>query len=190
MAKKVYAARVKDTGPDPKWKGEWHRVKTNQNPAGQWGKRAWAQDALDSALSHDETLIGHVFDEPAPKQVTVENINVDHWLYGKVVPVATVPEELRPTYRNTLHRVAYAAYKSGERKYVSSSFRTRKQQERLYAIYLAGGALAAVPGTSPHERGIALDIPNARQDKKFIKELAKLKVYDDVPSEKWHVTAH
>lgn len=41
---------------------------------------------------------------------------------------------------------------------VISGWRSRAQQERLYAKYLAGtGNLAAKPGTSKHERGLAVD---------------------------------
>lgn len=41
---------------------------------------------------------------------------------------------------------------------VSSGFRTFAQQSVLYQRYLAGGPLAARPGTSSHERGQAVDV--------------------------------
>lgn len=41
---------------------------------------------------------------------------------------------------------------------ITSGFRTRAEQEVLYARYLSGnGPLAAVPGTSQHEKGLAID---------------------------------
>ncbi len=41
---------------------------------------------------------------------------------------------------------------------VTSSFRTRAQQEYLYQLFLSGkGNLAAKPGTSKHEFGLAID---------------------------------
>ncbi|MEE2915739.1 MAG: hypothetical protein VYB32_01555 [Pseudomonadota bacterium] len=45
---------------------------------------------------------------------------------------------------------------------VSSGLRTIDEQRKLYERYLAGkGPLAAKPGTSDHERGLAVDIPKA-----------------------------
>jgi hypothetical protein len=41
---------------------------------------------------------------------------------------------------------------------VTSGFRTFAEQQVLYARYLAGGNLAAKPGTSMHERGLAVDV--------------------------------
>jgi hypothetical protein len=41
---------------------------------------------------------------------------------------------------------------------VTSGFRSRAEQARLYARYLAGGPLAAKPGTSSHETGQAVDV--------------------------------
>src|SRR5262245_46020726 len=39
-----------------------------------------------------------------------------------------------------------------------SSYRTYAQQEEFWAIYQAGGNLAARPGTSNHGMGIAIDL--------------------------------
>jgi hypothetical protein len=41
---------------------------------------------------------------------------------------------------------------------VTSGFRSRGEQAALYARYLAGGNLAAAPGTSSHEKGQAVDV--------------------------------
>jgi phage-related protein len=41
---------------------------------------------------------------------------------------------------------------------VTSGFRSYAEQARLYARYLAGGPLAARPGTSSHEKGEAIDV--------------------------------
>jgi hypothetical protein len=73
---------------------------------------------------------------------------------------------------------------------VNESFRTRAEQQHFYDIFLAGGNLAAKPGSGPHEFGIGLDIPNARSMKRFIRECRKLQLIDDVPSEGWHLTNH
>jgi D-alanyl-D-alanine dipeptidase len=42
--------------------------------------------------------------------------------------------------------------------FVTYGFRTREEQAALYAKYLAGGPLAAPPGHSAHEAGLAVDV--------------------------------
>jgi hypothetical protein len=42
-----------------------------------------------------------------------------------------------------------------------SSYRTYAEQEETWAAYQAGGNLAAIPGTSNHGWGLAVDIPNS-----------------------------
>lgn len=57
------------------------------------------------------------------------------------------------------HAMRAAAALNGVELRVNSSFRTMAQQQQLYARYLAGtGALAAKPGFSNHQGGIAVDI--------------------------------
>lgn len=129
---------------------------------------------------------------------TLETIKVDDYLRGNVFPIADVDSKHRAAYRDTLARLALAAYRSGYgegtgngRLYVSSSYRTRAEQQRLYELYkMAMGALAAPVGTSMHEFGLAVDVPNARYMKGFMKECRKLGLVDDVPIEKWHLTNH
>jgi hypothetical protein len=62
---------------------------------------------------------------------------------------------------DTLPRVREAvlwAIGKGWHGEVTSAFRTYAQQAALYARYLAGGPLAAKPGTSSHEKGEAVDV--------------------------------
>lgn len=190
--KRVYAARVKDTGSDPRWDGAWHRIKTNQNTRGEWSMRKGAQAALAIALKQDADLIGHVFTYKIDKAEapTLETVKIDEWLTGSVVPVMDVPKKYRVQYQDTLRRVALAGARIGEKVPISSSFRTYAEQVKAYNKYLNGGPLAAKPGTSAHEKGLAVDSPNARLNKKLMKQLRKLSVHDDVPSEKWHLTNH
>lgn len=42
--------------------------------------------------------------------------------------------------------------------FVTYGFRTREEQAALYATYLKGGPLAAPPGSSAHEFGLAVDV--------------------------------
>jgi hypothetical protein len=49
---------------------------------------------------------------------------------------------------------------------ISSGFRSREEQQRLYDAYLAGkGNLAAKPGSSNHESGFAIDIDYPDKDR-------------------------
>lgn len=121
---------------------------------------------------------------------------VSDWLTGNVVPVRKVPRAIRAYYRDTLHRAAEAARAYGKPIHVNSSYRDPKLQAEMYAQNMLNGQprpghpLTARPGTSPHERGIGLDIPDARITPGLIDELHKRQMIDDVPSEKWHITNH
>ena len=66
------------------------------------------------------------------------------------------PRETRP-YFNWLVDVAKALNINPR---VTSTVRTRREQKKLYNRYLAGQSRfpAARPGTSKHERGLAMDI--------------------------------
>lgn len=121
---------------------------------------------------------------------------VNKWLTGSVVPIKDVPRHLRHIYRDTLYRAARAAKKHGKPVHVNSSYRDPALQAGMYKQNMYNGAprpgrpLTARPGTSPHERCIGLDIPNAREMPVFIAECRRLHLMDDVPSEKWHLTNH
>ena len=66
------------------------------------------------------------------------------------------PRETRP-YFNWL--VAAAKHLNLQPR-VTSTVRTRREQKKLYARYLAGQSQfpAARPGTSKHEKGLAMDL--------------------------------
>jgi TP901 family phage tail tape measure protein len=70
---------------------------------------------------------------------------------------------------------------------IVSGFRSRAQQERLYALYLSGrGNLAARPGSSKHERGLAIDhAPVANASMKAIAR--QFRLHYPVRGEPWHV---
>ena len=71
------------------------------------------------------------------------------------------------------------------RVWIVSGFRTYDQQSALYQKYLNGtGNLAAKPGTSRHESGVAVDFGG---DKAWIKANAgRFGLFNSVPSENWH----
>lgn len=186
-----YIARVHDLeGDHPKHGDDWFRVTTRSNPTGLYGTRKAAAAALERAIDNypHGRLAGHTGDVIVDKPLTLENIVIDDWLKGDVVPIRQVPARYRDDYENTLRRAALAAARYGSPVWVSDSFRSRALQQQRWEAYLAGGPLAAIPGTSDHERGLSLDIPNARNTPGLIRELRKLEMIDDVASEQWHVT--
>lgn len=186
-SKTVYVARVKDTSKkNPIAGGKAFRVTTNSNRAGQFSMRKTAEAMLEKALKNDPSLVSQGVQT---EQVTGKQRYQD-WLTGKVVDPKDVPTQYRAAYIDTLERATAAAVEYGHVLHVDESFRTYAEQEHFWAIYKAGGALAARPGTSNHERGLALDIPNVRQTPALHAAMLKHGLIDDVTEEGWHVDNH
>lgn len=139
-----------------------------------------------------------------PAEPTLANIKVDRYMEGGIVPVRRVPREHRKAYRDTLARFALACHRAGYgpggtkgKRRVNSSYRFRHEQEALFrqnmiapGVPKPGHALTAVPGRSPHERGVGLDVPDVRDETPLMRQCRALGLMDDVPSEKWHLTSH
>jgi len=82
----------------------------------------------------------------------------DRYIIG-LYPVRKVPLRYRAIYLRTILAAARAAKDCGEVWQCRSSFRSYTEQLALYQAYKNGtGNLAAVPGTSRHEKGNALDL--------------------------------
>lgn len=178
--KTVWIARYRTNVKD-----DFKRVTPRGNPKGEFKTKAEAEDALERAQKNNKKIKGHV---DSIKVVVKEQVKINDWLVGDVVPIKSVPLKYRDDYRDTLQKTAEAAAEIKQVQYVSDSFRPRALQEQRYREYLAGGPLAAKPGTSDHEKGLSLDIPNARDNKRFMRALKKRGMIDDVRSEKWHIT--
>lgn len=77
---------------------------------------------------------------------------------------------------------------------IRSGFRSRAEQEILYARYLNGtGNLAARPGTSNHEGGEAIDVTDTEGFARLMDQLGPPnRLYRRVPGEPWHfsITGH
>jgi hypothetical protein len=73
----------------------------------------------------------------------------------------------------------------------ASSYRTLAQQQALYALYQSGrGNLAAVPGTSNHGWGLAVDLATPAMRKLLDEIGAKYgwsKEWSDAQTEWWHI---
>lgn len=71
-----------------------------------------------------------------------------------------------------------------------SAYRTYEQQAELYNLYLAGqGPLAAPPGSSAHERGVAVDVAEPIM-RDIIDQIGPTYGWGkvDAPEEWWHVS--
>ncbi len=72
--------------------------------------------------------------------------------------------------------------------YVSEGFRTRAEQQVFWAAFQAGGTKAARPGTSNHERGLAVDVKTAVPYFSVRAKLAKRwGLHAPVSGEAWHM---
>lgn len=183
----VYVARVRDSSRKMHG-GKAFRVRTASNLAGQFGTRKWAEDALNRALANNGKLVR--VGVAAEKILVNDQADYKLWLAGDVKDPSVVPYGIRPAYIDTLNRAASAAREYGHVVWVNESYRSEAEQQHFIDLYHAGGSLAAPLGRSPHQRGIGLDIPNARTTPKLIKALRRYQLIDDVPSEIWHVTNH
>lgn len=112
------------------------------------------------------------------------------------------PEALSPIYQGQLAKECAAGWNAmnvearslGCQLYPTgskSSYRTYDQQVELYNAYLNGtGNLAAVPGTSNHGMGTAVDLATTDMRSMVDRIGAKYgysKSWSDAPSEWWHV---
>jgi LAS superfamily LD-carboxypeptidase LdcB len=91
-----------------------------------------------------------------------------------------------------LWKIAQFSRDIGRVAYITSGRRSFDEQKRLYARWRSGtGNLAAKPGTSRHESGLAADVWYGAKpigsftNPKFLK--AKYALNLAVPSEEWHV---
>lgn len=84
-------------------------------------------------------------------------------------------------------RMVAAAKADGVDLRITSGYRSRAEQEHLYALYKAGkGNIAAKPGTSNHETGTAIDFANTPGAYAWLKKNAPKFGLHNFPPEPWH----
>ena len=107
-------------------------------------------------------------------------------------PAAPPSLSIRPLSFNASHRLREdaaaaleAAVAESSAPRITSSYRSTEKQAELYALYKAGrGNLAAPPGKSLHERGLALD---ARGDAAWELAMARHRWHRPIINvEPWH----
>lgn len=126
------------------------------------------------------------------QRIRYATFRADRYIIG-LRPIREVAPKHRAAYRNTIINAAKAAKSCGEVWICRSSYRTYTEQVALYAAYRNGtGNLAAVPGTSRHETGRALDLgdPDNRDIGETAHRRDALRKHGftfPVLSEDWHV---
>lgn len=122
-----------------------------------------------AALENCRTVQG--YNHGVPRTICVVT------LQGKLIEVNTA---------RAFMRMQNAARASGISLVLNSGFRTMDQQRYLYDLYRRGvGNLAAYPGFSNHQSGIALDLGTAANSW-LISHAASFGFRRTVPSEDWH----
>lgn len=135
----------------------------------------WAFAALVGLLLVSRRAAALVSPAPAPEPTSDWGDSVE------LMPLKSAPGH---RLASAAARAFDAAAEQSSAPRVTSSFRTREQQERLYALYLAGkGNLAARPGTSLHESGLAVD---ARGTPEWEAAMLRNGFKRTVSSEPWH----
>lgn len=123
---------------------------------------------------------------------------VTGYVNGKPQKMTVFPvgngEYLRDDAAKAFKAMQRAAKKDGIQLTPGSGFRTMEEQKKLYQAYLNGtGNLAAKPGYSNHQGGVAMDISNVggygTRTYQWLKENARrFGFVNDVSGEYWHWT--
>lgn len=118
-----------------------------------------------------------------PREAIIKSIKGQNLIFNnKKVNI----DNLHPEMRNRLLQIADEYNQlTGRKLYINSAYRTKAEQERLYK---QNPKRAAKPGTSMHEKGLAVDINSDNVEE--LKKLGLIRKYNfDTPvrGEPWHV---
>lgn len=146
---------------------------TNQNPLSE------AKAALSGGANPAEPI-----DRTTPEYRAGQEEQADRLGGGRIANAGVAAPGTAGMVPAFAQRVSALVFASGGRVTITSGARTRDQQAKLYAKYLAGGNLAAKPGTSKHEAGLAVDFGG---DLALAERLAPaFGLRQTVPGERWH----
>ena len=109
---------------------------------------------------------------------------------ARTITLKSIPngKAMRSDAADAYNRMYAAAKRAGVTLTPVSGFRTMAQQQYLYQLYLQGrGNLAARPGYSNHQGGIAVDINMTGAASSWLRNhAAQFGFRRTVPSENWH----
>ncbi len=99
----------------------------------------------------------------------------------KTAKVGTSNVKAQEDTLTRLEKADAAFFKAtGQHIKVNQSFRTREQQQQLFNKLSSQGARVAPPGTSFHEKGLAIDVTNWKEAEKFLRQFGfKNNLQDD-----------
>lgn len=93
---------------------------------------------------------------------------------------------LSPSITGRFDRLVAAARRAGVSLQINSSFRTRAEQTELWNRYGRNPARVAPPGSSMHEKGLAIDFANTAGAWSWLKRNAARFGLYNYPAEPWH----
>ncbi|MEZ4392736.1 MAG: M15 family metallopeptidase [Polyangiales bacterium] len=134
---------------------------------------------------------------PAPRgaRVTSDDVPegpVQGYIRGRAIRIVVTRIDGKPVELQTAHayrRMRDAAARAGVQLRIVSGFRTMEHQQALYRAYRRGrGNLAAVPGTSNHQSGHALDLNTSSPGvlRWLDRHARSFGFRRTVPTESWH----
>lgn len=160
----------------------------NQGPGPNWmgsGPNGFSGDSGNSGVGAGSSVPQSSASNGAPNSSNPGNVQEAGNKTGNIVSVAG--GRLDSSIAGNVTSMVAAAKRDGVDLRINSSFRSRAQQERLYAAYKNGtGNLAAKPGTSNHESGLAIDFANTPGAYAWLKKNAGRFGLKNLPSEPWH----
>lgn len=151
---------------------------------------------IDETLGMEEEVAsGEDIDSTGQGLVQCTKSTATGYRSGRGFRITLVKADYKPAGINAANAFYYmekAAARAGVSLIVNSGFRTMAQQRYLYNCYLTkrcnNGNLAARPGYSNHQSGVALDIStrNARVYTWLKNNARRFGYVRTVPSEPWH----
>ncbi len=152
------------------------------------GPQTWGALNRNAPAVHGPNPGGDSFTPGGGKQVTA-------YVNGQPRTITVVPvgngQYLRADAARAFKAMQEAARRAGINLGATSGFRTMAQQQELYRRYLNGtGNLAARPGYSNHQNGIAMDVSGiggrGTAADRWLRANAARFGFRNLPSEFWH----
>jgi hypothetical protein len=152
-----------------------------------------AADGADGDTDHEDEPVGQSNDELRSTVSCQERTDLAY-AAGKPFSIQVIHVGGKPTTKATGHaflKMQAAANAEGVRLSLTSGFRTMAEQKHLYSCYQTGscnnGNLAAKPGFSNHQSGLALDLSTSTW---LARNASRFGFVRTVSQESWHYEYH